>query len=290
LFHIRFYCAAIQPHKAEVKMKGVIVQVGQSKSIVLFNNGRIAAIPTPAECHVGMVITVKFNNTLKILVITLAVVLLVGLGVLLGVFWVRDKAETPPLDAIIEDEGTYDWQRGGEKMREIEKNSPNDPPFPASSFRILHISRSKAGKSRTAGKTACVQSTRGEYDMKKFLVLALIALAMTGQVFAGLGGPGRGPASYGLPEAGDAGSDLTAVTISGILVVINGQLAVQDGSNTYFVKGLSRLMRSVSGLVVGAKVTLEGYASLIRDDGAAIGHYFNARKLTFNGQTYTVTY
>jgi hypothetical protein len=125
--------------------------------------------------------------------------------------------------------------------------------------------------------------------MKKFLVLALIVLAMTGQAFAGWGGPGRGPSSHGLPEA-EGGSDLAAATISGTLEVINGQLAVKDGSASCFVKGLSRLMRSVPGLVVGAKVTLEGYASVIMDDGAASGHYFKAAKLTFNGRSYTVAY
>jgi hypothetical protein len=126
--------------------------------------------------------------------------------------------------------------------------------------------------------------------MKKFFVLALVALAITGQAFAGWGGPGQGPSSHGLPEAGASDSNLVSVTVSGILAVINGQLAVQDGSATYFVKGLSRLMRSVSGLAVGAKVTLEGYSSVIRDDGVETGRYFSARTITFNGQTYTVRY
>jgi hypothetical protein len=126
--------------------------------------------------------------------------------------------------------------------------------------------------------------------MKKFLVLALIALAMTGQAFAGWGGPGQGPSSHGLPEAGDSGGDLVSVAISGTLTVINGQLALQDGSNTYFIKGLSRLMRSVPGLAVGARVTLEGYTSVIMDDGATSGHYFKVRQITFNGKTHAVTY
>jgi hypothetical protein len=126
--------------------------------------------------------------------------------------------------------------------------------------------------------------------MKKFLIAALIALTMTGQTFAGWGGPGMGPSSHGLPEAEDSGSDLVSVTVSGTLELVNGQLAVRDGSNTYIVKGLSRLMRSVSGLVVGARVTLHGYSSKIMDNGATIGHYFKARQLTFNGQTYTVSY
>jgi len=65
-------------------MKGVIVQVGEPKSIVLFNNGKIQAIPTPPDCHVGMVVTVKYSNVLKILIIALAAVLLIALGVFIG--------------------------------------------------------------------------------------------------------------------------------------------------------------------------------------------------------------
>jgi len=66
-------------------MKGVIVQVGKPKSIALFNNGKIQAIPTPPDCHVGMVVTVKYSNLLKIILITLAAVLLIALGVFIGV-------------------------------------------------------------------------------------------------------------------------------------------------------------------------------------------------------------
>jgi hypothetical protein len=126
--------------------------------------------------------------------------------------------------------------------------------------------------------------------MKKFMIVALIACMATVHAFAGWAGPGQGPSSHGLPEAGDSGSDLVSVTISGTLEVVNGQLAVRDSSGPYFVKGLSRLMRSVPGLVVGVKVSIQGYSSVIMDDGAATGHYFKARQLTFNGQTYTVAY
>jgi uncharacterized protein (TIGR00156 family) len=66
-------------------MKGVIVQVGKPKSIVLYNNGKLGAIPTPADCHVGMVITVKLNNNLKIIAIGLAVLLL-GITVFFEVY------------------------------------------------------------------------------------------------------------------------------------------------------------------------------------------------------------
>jgi hypothetical protein len=126
--------------------------------------------------------------------------------------------------------------------------------------------------------------------MKKILVIAVIAFTATVQVFAGWGGPGQGPSSHGLPGAGDSDGDPVSVTISGTLAVVNGQLAVQDGSALYFVKGLSRLMRSVPGLAVGAKVILQGYSSVIMDDGTAAGHYFKAKQLTFNGQTYTLNF
>jgi hypothetical protein len=76
-------------------MKGVIVQAGEPKSIVLFNNGKIGAIPTPANCHVGMVVSVKLNNKLKIFALILAAVLLVGLGIFIGVSVAKDKAGPP---------------------------------------------------------------------------------------------------------------------------------------------------------------------------------------------------
>jgi hypothetical protein len=151
----------------------------------------------------------------------------------------------------------------------------------------IHANQCKAlhaGKYKTAGKTA------KEYGMKKFLIVGLITLAAAAQAFAGWGGPGQGPSSYGLPEAGESGSDLVAVTVSGNLAVVNGSLAVQDGTKTYYVKGLSRLMRSVPGLVVGAKVTMQGYSSVIMDDGAVSGQYFKVSRITFNGTTYPVTY
>jgi hypothetical protein len=97
--------------------------------------------------------------------------------------------------------------------------------------------------------------------MKKFLIVAVIACAAAGSAFAGWGGPGQGPSSHGLPEAGDPVSDLSAVTISGVLAIVNGSLAVQDGYNVYHIKSLSRLMRTVPGLVIGARVTLTGDTS-----------------------------
>ncbi|MDR2793798.1 MAG: hypothetical protein LBB61_09070 [Treponema sp.] len=105
-------------------MKGVIVQVGEPKSIVLYNNGKIRAIPTPEGCHVGMVVTVKLNNKLKIIGITIAAVLLAAAGVIIGLSAAKGKAASPPPASAIEGDGTYGWQRGQEKMREIERDFP----------------------------------------------------------------------------------------------------------------------------------------------------------------------
>ena len=76
-------------------MKGVIVQVGHPKSIVLFNDGRIKAIPTPENCHVGMVVKVRFNNLIKIIIISLAAVLLISLGIFIGANFLSGKADPP---------------------------------------------------------------------------------------------------------------------------------------------------------------------------------------------------
>jgi hypothetical protein len=102
-------------------MKGVIVQIGEPKSIVLFNNGKIAAITTPADCHVGTVVTVKFNNKLKITLLVLAAVFLIGLGIFIGASFLGGRPEEPPPASVIEDEETYGWQRGQKKRQEIEK-------------------------------------------------------------------------------------------------------------------------------------------------------------------------
>lgn len=67
-------------------MKGVIVQVGDPKSIVLFNNGKISAIPTPLEAHVGMVVSVKLNTRAKVLAVTVAICLVLAAGIGIGIF------------------------------------------------------------------------------------------------------------------------------------------------------------------------------------------------------------
>ena len=79
-------------------MKGVIVKAGEPKSIVLLNNGKIAAIPSPVNCHEGMVVTVKYSNLLKIMIFAFAAVLLVALGVFIGARFLGGKADMPQQD------------------------------------------------------------------------------------------------------------------------------------------------------------------------------------------------
>ena len=88
-------------------MKGVIVKAGEPKSIVLLNNGRIAAIPSPVNCHEGMVVTVKYSNLLKIMIFALAAVFLIALGVFIGSRIWGGAAGTPQNDPL-QDEPRYE--------------------------------------------------------------------------------------------------------------------------------------------------------------------------------------
>jgi hypothetical protein len=104
-------------------MKGVIVQMGEPKSIVLFNNGKIGAIPTPADCHVGKVVSVKLNSRFKIIALILAAVLLLALGVFIGVFVAQDKAAPPSMMPMHEGGG-----RGLMMRRGWADNDEKNPP------------------------------------------------------------------------------------------------------------------------------------------------------------------
>lgn len=79
-------------------MKGIIVQVGEPKSIVMLNNGRICAIPTPGNCRVGMVVTVKYRDLWKIIAISAAAVLLVVIGIFIGLQYSASRRSNPTHD------------------------------------------------------------------------------------------------------------------------------------------------------------------------------------------------
>ncbi|MDR0456461.1 MAG: hypothetical protein LBH20_07250 [Treponema sp.] len=69
-------------------MKGIIMQRGERKSIVLFNNGKIGEIPTRPNCEEGTVITVSYNRRLIAVVSLFSfVVLLCAIFVLRSVYY-----------------------------------------------------------------------------------------------------------------------------------------------------------------------------------------------------------
>lgn len=81
------------------------MQVRGKKSIVLFSNGKFGTIPTPPGCEEGSVLTIRLNNRLKILVITLSAILLLALGVYIGVSLTKGKGEAaPPASEMMYDE------------------------------------------------------------------------------------------------------------------------------------------------------------------------------------------
>jgi len=109
-------------------MKGVIVQIGEPKSIVLFNNGKIGAINTPLNCHVGMVVTVKQNNLLKIFVIIFAAALLIALGVFIGARYWGAQENMPPADMPRRGPPGRHWQMENYRDREGEFDMPRRGP------------------------------------------------------------------------------------------------------------------------------------------------------------------
>lgn len=103
-------------------MKGVIVQVGNPKSIVLFNNGKISAIPTPAEAHVGMVVSIRLNSRIKILSVVFSVILFLLIGISIGIFVSRNNKKTHGQYSerqVTEriDNSDYSFQKGKEENK-----------------------------------------------------------------------------------------------------------------------------------------------------------------------------
>jgi hypothetical protein len=74
------------------------------------------------------------------------------------------------------------------------------------------------------------------------------------------------------------------VTVSGTLALANGHIALQSGSDVYYVTGIQRLVGFVDGLKEGAQVSLEGYARPFgRTENAKM---LFATKLTIGGKSY----
>jgi hypothetical protein len=74
------------------------------------------------------------------------------------------------------------------------------------------------------------------------------------------------------------------VTVSGTLALANGRIALQSGSDVYYVAGIQRLIGFVDGLKEGAQVGLEGYVHPFqREENAKL---LFATKLTIGSKSY----
>ena len=74
-------------------MKGVIVSVGEPKSVVLLNNGKFSSVRTPDGAHVGMVVSIRLNNRIRILVAAASAAVLIAIGVTIGALFLRNGHE-----------------------------------------------------------------------------------------------------------------------------------------------------------------------------------------------------
>ncbi|MDR2185021.1 MAG: hypothetical protein LBO80_05060 [Treponema sp.] len=81
-----------------------------------------------------------------------------------------------------------------------------------------------------------------------------------------------------------------AVTVSGTLSLIDGRIALENDTATYYVAGLERLIGFVDGLKEGAGVTLEGFVRPLhrRDRGGVEKerHLLRVTKVTLDGRNY----
>jgi hypothetical protein len=113
--------------------------------------------------------------------------------------------------------------------------------------------------------------------MKKNFVFVLLALCTAG-LFAqpGQRGPRNAP-----PD--QPGREPQTVSVSGVLSIINGHIAVQSDSTVFYAAGIQRFVGFIDGLKEGAQVTLDGYARALREDNAKM---LFVTKLTLNGKSY----
>ncbi|MDR2552539.1 MAG: hypothetical protein LBD31_05170 [Treponema sp.] len=101
--------------------------------------------------------------------------------------------------------------------------------------------------------------------MKKVLIFLLTALAVS-RVFA------------------QTAAETTGV--SGKLALVNGRIALESGSDVYYVAGIGRLIGFVDGLKEGADVTVEGYIRpSLRDKNTKV---LLAVKLSLGGRSYNL--
>jgi hypothetical protein len=148
-----------------------------------------------------------------------------------------------------------------------------DPPFCTPSF---------VSYSYTGNGTARILSLKlilWRYVMKHAKVIVMVALVGLASIGSVSAGHGKGWDRWGYPTV-----PAQTVTVSGRLQLINGGIAVVQGSNTYYTQGLKGLAGFIPGLQEGAQVTLEGYSALIPYTTNV--YRFKVTKLTLNGKEY----
>jgi hypothetical protein len=114
---------------------------------------------------------------------------------------------------------------------------------------------------------------------KVIVLVALVGLTCIGSLSAHGHGRGHGRGAGAYPTL------TQTITINGSLQLINGEIAVTQGTNTYYPHGLQRLVGFIPGLQEGSQVTLEGYSSLMPYTTNV--YRFQVTKLTVNGKEYT---
>ncbi|GHV85503.1 hypothetical protein AGMMS50230_11110 [Spirochaetia bacterium] len=117
--------------------------------------------------------------------------------------------------------------------------------------------------------------------MKRTIVVFVLILSAAA-VFAQTA-PAATPAGSGMDAAAAAPAAPAAVTVSGQLALVKGRIALQSGSDVYYVAGIQRLIGFVDGLKEGARISLEGY---VRNFPQGNEKMLWASKLTIAGKSY----
>lgn len=73
-------------------------------------------------------------------------------------------------------------------------------------------------------------------------------------------------------------------TVTGVLTIAQGRIALQANGVTYYAGGLNRYVGFIDGLKEGARVTLEGPAAVNPQDEKS--KFLRVSKLTINGKTF----
>ena len=104
--------------------------------------------------------------------------------------------------------------------------------------------------------------------MKRFVLVLVIALSVTGMVSAQNRGNG-----WGYSEK---------VTLTGTLQLQNGTIAVANDNTVYYVPALERYIGFIDGLKEGAQISIDGYILGNRNSLQPV-------KVVLNGKTYDFT-